>query len=892
MTFISRLSAENQSSSTEALTSDLPRTLTLIETLGFGLTGLLLWISVAPGAHAELGIQAMWVWIPGAILGVIVNFQIRQLGQQLSDVAGGTPSYLRHLLPNVSWITRYTALGYFLSWTAVIPVNAIILTELIQINLTPLGIVLPDIGLKVGFVLLPFVVALSGSRALSTLHLVFLLPAVGLLFVFCLQGSAWLFTTEFPQSWTSIASTRTAFSIQGWAKWYLNGAYAFYACETAAAFVADSKQPQKTLQSLVTVAALIPVVYILGPWLLLHLPTNAIGSEDTLLTLLAAATPFWGAATSLLVTFLVVSSCLLAFATAVSIAPRVLYQLSKDRHLPPLFAQVSDQGVFGPGLWLMLVLSLVGLAWGNVHQIVMVTGVGWLVAFIVLHGGLWFRGNQEEDSILGQIMPWLALVMAGLETFVLCVGGWAWGVHNLAIGLLLPGLVMLVVVMSDRILNRLPTLLISLPLANLRDSSIGIYRRVFKTAFGHSFESSFETLITAQIALLVGFSSVVAAVSWQASAIVARASTRPTVDFLVVLVLVMSFLGVAIACWTVFPQISSINNARHQAETLSKDLDQALKQIQQNQMQMVQQEKLSSLGQLVAGVAHEINNPVSFIHGNLTYAEGYVKDLLALVQLYGRTYPKATDEIEVEIKEIDLKFLSEDLPRMLKSMTVGTDRIREIVLSLRNFARKDESACKSVDIHEGIESTLLILQHRLKAAPEHPEVKVIRDYSILPLVECYPSQLNQVFMNILANAIDAMEETNAGRDYSEIEDDPSQITICTSVLGNKWVEIAITDNGSGIPESICDRIFDPFFTTKPAGKGTGLGMSISYQIITQHHQGKLSCVSKFNKGTEFTIQIPLRQDAIRASALGDSPTLADKLGNRLVKGLQFHPSSR
>ncbi|MEM8506095.1 MAG: APC family permease, partial [Cyanobacteria bacterium P01_D01_bin.1] len=424
MTFFHSLSSQNPGSDGNQLadagaSSTLPRTLTLTETLGFGLTGLLLWITVAPGVHAELGAQSMWVWVPGAILGAIVNFQVRQVGQQFPNVSGGTSGYLGRLLPEMPWITRYAAIGYCLSWIAVIPINAIILTELIQTNLASLGIDPPEISLKVGFVLLPFLVAFSGSRALSTLHLVFLLPAVGLLLVFCIQGSIWVLKTHTSLDWTPLSSTTTNFSVVGWAKWYLNGTYAFYACETAAAFVADSKQPQKTLQSLVVVAGLIPVAYIVGPWLLLHLTVNIIGSENTFLTLLTAAKPYWGAATSLLVTFLVVSSSLLAFATAVSISPRVLYQLAKDQQLPSLFAQVSEQGVFGPGLGLVLLLALAGLVWGDVHQIVMVTGVGWLISFIVLHIGLWFqRGRtkaQEQATGLGSILPWLALAMAGLE---------------------------------------------------------------------------------------------------------------------------------------------------------------------------------------------------------------------------------------------------------------------------------------------------------------------------------------------------------------------------------------------------------------------------------------------------------------------------------------------
>ncbi len=848
--------------------STLPRTLTLTETLGFGLTGLLLWISVAPGVHAELGAQSMWVWIPGAFLGAIVNFQVRQLGRQFPDVSGGTPSYLGYLLPEFPWITRYAAIGYCLSWIAVIPINAIILTELIQANLVPLGIGLPDISLKIGFTVLPFLVAFSGSRALSTLHLVFLLPAVGLLLIFCIQGSFWLLTSSSSQTQIVSLPTAATFSVMSWAKWYLSGTYAFYACETAAAFVADSKQPRKTLQILVVVAGLIPIAYIVGPWLLLHLTDGAV-TDDTFLTLLAAAQPYWGATASLLVTFLVVSSSLLAFATAVSITPRVLYQLAKDRQLPPLFARVSEQGVFGPGLGLVLLLGLAGLVWGDVHQIVMVTGVGWLISFIVLHLGLWFRGAQvgeqaeQQTTGIRRIMPWLALAMAGLEIFVLCVGGWAWGIQNLAIGLLLPGLAIAGMSRGDALL-RWATAADSLPIDRAGKWSQRIYHRL---ASGHAFESTFESLITAQIALLVGFTSVVSAVSWWASEQTANNTADTSVNLLVVLVLVMSFIGVAIACWTVFPQINAINTARYKAEALSEELDATLKRLQQTQMQMVQQEKLSSLGQLVAGVAHEINNPVSFIHGNLSHSQDYVRSLLALVRLYRRVYPNPPSEIETEIEDMDLEFLSTDLPKMLNSMTIGTDRIREIVLSLRNFSRKDEAACKSVDVHEGIDSTLLILQHRLKATHKRPAIEVIRDYDELPMIECYPSQLNQVFMNIFANAIDAVEETNAGRDYEEIEAEPNRITVRTSVVGEEWVKVAIADNGPGIPKRVRDRIFDPFFTTKPAGKGTGLGMSISYQIIAQHHQGKLLCFSEPNQGTEFTIQIPLQQQPTDKEAL-------------------------
>ncbi|WP_413773950.1 ATP-binding protein [Nostoc sp. MG11] len=294
-------------------------------------------------------------------------------------------------------------------------------------------------------------------------------------------------------------------------------------------------------------------------------------------------------------------------------------------------------------------------------------------------------------------------------------------------------------------------------------------------------------------------------------------------------------------------------------EERTAELKTALSELQRTQAQVVQSEKMSSLGQLVAGVAHEINNPVNFIHGNITHLAEYTHDLLRMIQLYQQRHPSNDPEVQALANEIDLEFLIEDLQKMLSSMKMGTDRIRNIVLSLRNFSRIDEAEFKAVDIHEGIESTLLILQHRLKDKPECPAIKVIRDYGNLPEVECYPGQLNQVLMNILVNAIDALEEVDANRSYQEIEENSSQITIRTSVSDSQWVEIAIADNAGGMPQQIKNRIFDPFFTTKPVGKGTGMGMAISYQIITEKHGGKLECFSTIGQGTEFIIQVPIRQ---------------------------------
>ena len=332
-------------------------------------------------------------------------------------------------------------------------------------------------------------------------------------------------------------------------------------------------------------------------------------------------------------------------------------------------------------------------------------------------------------------------------------------------------------------------------------------------------------------------------------------------------------------------QSSRASLAAAHADTTAKaeQLERALRDLQDAQAQLIQTEKMSSLGQLVAGVAHEINNPVNFIYGNIIYTNEYIQDLLELVRLYQRYYPHSVAEIQDRIATVDLDFLIADLPKLLSSMKVGAERIREIVLSLRNFSRLDEAEMKQVDIHTGLDSTLLILESRLKATAEHPGIKVIKEYGDLPLVECYAGQLNQVFMNILANAIDALEEgvgnracgvetisitTSDDNENTATTPNPTpyallptpSIKIHTAVIGDKAIAVRIADNGPGMTAAVRARLFDPFFTTKPVGKGTGLGLSISYQITVQKHGGILRCNSELGKGTEFWIEIPLRQN--------------------------------
>ncbi|AFY42476.1 sensor histidine kinase [Nostoc sp. PCC 7107] len=313
--------------------------------------------------------------------------------------------------------------------------------------------------------------------------------------------------------------------------------------------------------------------------------------------------------------------------------------------------------------------------------------------------------------------------------------------------------------------------------------------------------------------------------------------------------------------------ICELESSQTKLQQRSQELENTLDSLHKMQAQMIQGEKMSALGQMVAGIAHEINNPVSFIYGNLSHIQEYTDDLLRLVHLYHHYFPKPPVEIQTEREIIDVEFLEKDMIMVLKSMKIGTERIRDIVLSLRNFSRLDESEFKAVDIHEGIDNTLMILQHRLKYSDQSPEIQVIKVYGDLSPVECYAGELNQVFFNILANAFDALEEFNAQRTAQEIHENPSRITIRTCVVDSQWVKIAIADNGAGIPEAIQTQVFNPFFTTKPVGKGTGMGMAISYQIITEKHHGKLDFVSIPSKGTEFVVQIPLQQSGGRGESV-------------------------
>ncbi len=310
----------------------------------------------------------------------------------------------------------------------------------------------------------------------------------------------------------------------------------------------------------------------------------------------------------------------------------------------------------------------------------------------------------------------------------------------------------------------------------------------------------------------------------------------------------------------------ALRKSKQELTVKNQKLEQTLLELKNTQSQLIHTEKMSSLGNLVAGVAHEINNPVNFIYGNIGPSVEYAHDLLNLLKCYQIEYPHPTEKIQEQLDIMDLDFLVDDLPKLLESMKVGAQRIREIVRSLRTFSRLDEAEIKLVDIHEGIDSTLMILQHRIKSRKDKQVIKVIKEYDKLPLIECYAGQLNQVFMNLLSNAFDALEEKNTKNKASyNSQISTSTIIIRTHLLEDNSISIHIKDDGLGISQDVINRIFEPFFTTKPIGQGTGLGLSISYQIIVEKHQGKLECISTYGEGTEFIIYLPIFSNKYKAN---------------------------
>lgn len=535
-------------------TFQLPKLLTVLEVWGFGLSGLMLWLSIAPPMNQGLHQNTMLIWIPCAIIGMVLNFQVKNLGEHLPTVSGGTPNYITYLLKNYPFLAKYSALSYWLGWVSVPAINSIILADLVVQNLINLKseisgldsyLELVKILLSILFVIIPFLVAYSGSRGLAVLHLFFVIPAVGLLILFCLSGLGWIIATP-----EDHFSTLEPLPWSQWSKWYFLAVYAGYGCETASSFIADNQHPKKTLPSLQIAGLLLPIVYIGGSWILCSLSLNSTSEDSTFLQLLETSVHYWGDPANELVTFIIASGCLLSSATAVGNTPRILYQLSVDRHLSSLFSVVSKRGAFIPALTFTFLISITCLMWRNLETIVMITGTGYLIAMIALHLGLWLQRNNSMS-----LFPRISLVLGLLEIAVFFYGGWQWGWQKLLTGLLLP----IAILGLDQLVNTIP----------FNWFKMKWWRKEYRK---HE-EDQKINVIRNQIIVLLCLVLTSAGSAWALKSFIhqwAGNSFDPeaSANLMILLLMTVSFLAVGIACWTSFPQAEAVIEAREQWELL------------------------------------------------------------------------------------------------------------------------------------------------------------------------------------------------------------------------------------------------------------------------------------------------------------------------------------
>jgi signal transduction histidine kinase/DNA-binding response OmpR family regulator len=519
--------------------------MSVTETWGFGLTGHVIWISIAPFMHAALGPQALFVWLPAVVVGILFNLQVKRLGMQWPKMSGGTPNYLTRLLKQHPGLGRYGAFAYFYGWAGFVPVNALILTALVQAKLEPLGLTCPALLLQIGFTLIPYLLAFSGIRSLAIVHTFFIVPAVGCLLVFTVQGLGWLAFA--PSSPGLLPPTWSSLSWSSWCAWYFFACYGTCACETVASFVAESRRAPKTLQMLSLAAWLIAPVYLGASWVLMRLATAPALGDETYANLFSASLPFWGAWAHFIITLLITASCLLVSATCVANAPRVLYQLALDKQAAPLFGLVSPQGRPIAALVGSLVISLVCLAWGDVTRLVIVGSSSYLMLLLLFHGAQWLCRGQPEVR-----WPWLSLGFSAIETVVLVVGGLYWGWQDVLIGLLFP----LLLITVDEALrqSRLPLLQPRWWLARWQHPTRSLPYDFFATQV--------FSLILLVCAVTVG--------TWVVKHMLDQGRDAPTGDLLIILLITVTFVAIAVAGWTSLPQIAALTTAQIESDTANR----------------------------------------------------------------------------------------------------------------------------------------------------------------------------------------------------------------------------------------------------------------------------------------------------------------------------------
>ncbi|WP_009634051.1 ATP-binding protein [Synechocystis sp. PCC 7509] len=877
----------------QTLATRLPRSLSATETWGFGLTGHVGWIGTAPIIHAALGPKAIFVWLPGIIVSVMLNIQVQQLGMHWSDVAGGTPNYAARLLKNFYGLDRYVAIGYFVGWVAAPAIYAIVLTDLIKVNIEPIGITCPEVILKVGFLALAFIVGLSGTRALGILHLFFVVPAIGLLLVFCVQGLGWLaFSTNspgfFPTNWSSL-------SFAEWAKWFFISTISVYSCETASSFVADSRSPGKTLRCLSWSAWLIPPVFLGGSLVLMQLATKPGMGDNLYLNLLTAARPFWGQSASFLVTLLIAFCCLLSCATAVANTSRILFQLALDGQLAPVFTVISRKGVLEPALIFSFILSLLCLVWGDIHHVVMVAGTSYLISIMGLHLGLWLR--RKEAQVL---FPHWAIAFFIVEAVVLVVGGLAWGWQYLLLGLALP----IFILMGDRLLRRVPF--------------APFHPSWWQRHYHAKPSSKNQDFVMLQVFVLVCLICSSTAIGWAINGRLDRTSSESSGALLAVVLVTLSFVGIGIACWTTLPQISAIDEARQQAKNL---LIAALDTVPDTILVLDQKGTIcqanpasKELFQINVQdlLGYNLNTFFSNLAGRpeqwLNHSEHTLENSqgLRIVELtISRPSSLNNQEYVAIVRDITKRKQSEVEIRdaLAKEKELGLLKSRFVTMTSHEFRTPLTTILSSAELLElysfkwNEDKKIKHLQ-RIQIAVKQM-INLLNDVLLIGKSEAGKLEYNPAPLDLIQFCYDLVEEiqiTTKSHNITFVSkincshinpdncrmaylDDKLLRHILSNLLSNaiKYSPegdsvnfelifqqgeaiFHITDRGIGIPIADREQLFNSFHRASNVGtiSGTGLGLAI-VKRSADLHGGKIAVSSEVGIGTTFTVSLPLRK---------------------------------
>jgi signal transduction histidine kinase/FixJ family two-component response regulator len=798
-----------QSSSSETSTSSsIPRILKPLETYGFGLAGPPGWTGLIPATKAAIGFQSIFVWIPAALVGLLINYQVKHLGMQQVDVSGGTPNYITRLLHRYPAIAAYAAIGYLLNWVCAISLNAVVLTDLVAANLKPFSIEIPTMVIRVFFMLLPFIVAMTGTRALSILLVCFIFPSIGLLVVFSVQGIGWLlFAADspgfFPTDWNW-----GAMGWNDWAKWFFFATFVTYSSETASSFVADSRRPAKTLRFLDVAGWIATLIFIAGTWVVLRLaPTDSIGDVYTYLSV--AAQPFWGESSGLIITFLLAGSCLLTMATAVSNAPRILYQLAQDKHLAPVLTVVSQRGVFGPALTMVFALAMVYLLWGNVPQIVVVGNVGWFVSFTLMQLALWLQRGKP-----GVFAPKLALGIFLVQSVVLFVGGLAWGWQDFLIGLFTPVAILLI----DTAVRKLP---------------FAPFKAQWWINFYRPKPQVHRDLLMFQVITLIVLVCGALLSGWGFRELLWHGAIKEANKLILVLLIVVAFVGVAIACWTTFPQVLAAEEARQQTEKLNQELEQRVEErtVDLKKAIALADSANRAKSDFLANMSHELRTPLNGILGyaqilqrSQTLAERDRRGVNIIDQCGSHLLNLINDVLDlskIEANKLELHPTPAHLPSVLQSVV---------------------EICRIKAEQKGLE----FIYDTAKDLP----TGVLAD----------EKRLRQVLINLLGNAIKFTDRGEVTLRITPVTD--VQQTASGEIVQSLCFQVR--DTGVGMSPAQLEKIFKPFEQvgdTKKQSEGTGLGLSISQRIV-ETMGGQIQVRSQENVGSifEFIVEFSLSED--------------------------------